>query len=285
MIGSGAFHPSAVGMASRLLPTKKLSILIFTTGGVVGLGLSQVAFSKCLDLFGGHIFPLALPALLLFPFVLRHPFPAMEEKRPPIREVLRPIIQQKRPLILLYFAQVTSYGVLLSLIFLLPDILQAKGAGPWLFKGGGHMSFIFGAFTGMVLLGVFSSRMGLKSTLLGACLSAFVLLFVFLLFPSFSTGWTIALLIAMGASLYLINPLIITWGNQLVPESPSTVSALMMGFAWCFSNLFPAFAGLLARVLTLSPAILSMGIISLALATTLLFLALTPTQEEQRVPA
>ncbi|NGX45750.1 MAG: hypothetical protein K940chlam2_00930 [Chlamydiae bacterium] len=281
MVGSGAFHPAAVGVTSNLIPSKKISILIFSTGGALGLALSQVVFSKCWDRFDGHIWPLALPALLLVPFLLRHPFPKQHTERPNLKEIFLPILKQRRPLTLLYFTQVVTYGVILSFIFLLPDILQAKGASPWLFKGGGHMCFIFGAFMGMVALGFISHRIGIKSTLLSANLSALLLFVTFLLSPTFSTGGTIALLGAMGGSLFLMNPLVISWGNQLVPESPSTVSALMMGLAWCLSNLFPAIAGLLVRLLPTAPEVMAMTIISLTLVVSMVLLALTPLQEKE----
>jgi FSR family fosmidomycin resistance protein-like MFS transporter len=281
MIGSGAFHPAAVGMTSNLIPSNRTSILIFTSGGALGLAFSQVAFSKSFELFHQQLWPLAIPSLLLIPFLLRHRFSTQDRTRPTMKEIFLPFLRHRRALTLLYLAQVIAYGVLLCFIFLLPDILQSKGASPWLCKGGGHMCFILGAFIGMVLLSLFSSRTEIKSTLFFANLSALALFFLFLLTPLVSTGWTIALLAPMGASLFLMSPLIITWGNQLIPESPSTVSALMMGLAWSFSNLFPTAAGLLARSFTTDPATMAMMAIALVLFISLLLVVLTPAQEKE----
>ncbi|MFI5335108.1 MAG: hypothetical protein ACHQT8_08155, partial [Chlamydiales bacterium] len=52
---------------------------------------------------------------------------------------------------------------------------------------------------------------------------------------------------------------IVSWGNRLVPESPSTVSAILMGFAWCFSNLGPTCAGFLTKYYEEEPYLNAIG--------------------------
>lgn len=281
MIGSGSYHPAAVGLASSLFPTKGRSILFFTSGGALGLGMSQLVFIKTLNIFGGHAYPLALPIILLWIFWFYHKLPAhlLERKHPPLRDFFAPFAAAKRSLLLLYISQVLSYGVLLTFIFLLPDILKAKGCNDWLFLGGGHMSFIFGSIVSMLLLGPLCDRLGFKKTLLGTMGCAAVLLYAFLALPLPSGFFAVIFLGLLGSCLYLLNPLIIAWGNHLVPQNPSTVSALLMGLAWCLSNLIPALAGLIASILLVSPYILSLSFIALLLFPSMLCIFLMPQRE------
>jgi fucose permease len=91
------------------------------------------------------------------------------------------------------------------------------------------------------------------------------------------------LLVCIGGFLCLINPMIVSWGNQIVSHSSSTISALLMGFAWCFSNLGPVLAGYLAKTWA---HIFSMSIISVLLLISLFLVCLiqhVPKQTEESV--
>ncbi|NGX59284.1 MAG: hypothetical protein KR126chlam3_00432 [Chlamydiae bacterium] len=281
MIGSGSFHPAAVGLATSLPPSKGRSILLFASGGALGLGLSQVIFFKSLHWFGGHAYPLLIPFLIIALFWVFHSIPEQipEKKNPPLREFFAPFALHKRSLLLLYASQVFSYGVLLSFIFLLPEILRSKGCSDWLFMGGGHMSFIFGSMLGMLLLGSLCDRLGYKKTLLIATISSIVLLNVFLFSPLPPGLFAIPFLGLLGIALNLMNPLIIAWGNHIIPQNPSTVSAFLMGLAWCFSNLIPTLAGFIATIFTTTPYIMAFSSITLFLIPTLFCILLMPQPE------
>lgn len=138
------------------------------------------------------------------------------------------------------------------------------------------MSFILGSMISMLLLGPLCDRLGFKRTLIGALSTAIIFISAFLFLPLPPGYFAVPFLGLLGASLYLSNPLIIAWGNHLVPQSPSTVSAFLMGLAWCLSNLIPASAGLIASGLKTSPYILSVGLISLLLIPSLFCVFLMP---------
>lgn len=142
------------------------------------------------------------------------------------------------------------------------------------------MSFIFGSAIGMLAFGFLCDRFGYKKTMVFTTIASIVLLYAFLFSPLPPGYFAIALLGLLGTSLYLLNPLIIAWGNSLVPQSPSTVSALLMGLAWCFSNLIPALAGLIAKMTTTAPYITSLSIISLFLFPSLACVLLIRQTEE-----
>lgn len=271
-IGSASFHPAAIGAASQLFPKKGRSILFFTSGGALGLGISQIAFTKCLDLFNGHAYPLFIPIIILALIWMFYPLEEKNRitKRATFKEFIVPFVQHRKKLTLLYFTQVTSYGVFLSFLFMLPDILQVKQVDPWLFKGGGHMCFVFGAVFGMVVMGFLCDRWGYKNLLIANIICALTLLALFLYVPISSTILLALLLACLGIPLYLMNPFITAWGNQLIPESPSTVSALLMGFAWCVSNVVPCIGGYCATHLPIQPIISTMGMISLLMIISLI---------------
>lgn len=280
MLGSSAFHPAGMGMASRLFASKNRTILLFTAGGVLGFGLSQLIFSKAVELFNGQIFPLLLPLVVLVPWLIWHRFPTETTKeRPAFRDFLIPFKLERRSLSLLYLTQVTSYGVQLAFGFLLPDILLSKHCHAWACKGGGHLSLISGMALGMVLVGFFFSGWSHKKLLTICKTTGAALLYAFLLIPEPSLVLTIIMLAALGATLYQCNPLITAWGHYLVPNHPSTISGLLMGFAWCFSNLVPMLAGLLSPLFPASPYIIPMQLVGLFLILSLALMLLIPSKQ------
>jgi MFS family permease len=94
-------------------------------------------------------------------------------------------------------------------------------------------------------MGHLSDKYGSKKILLYVVSSTIVLFYVLVFSRDLTLAGCLILLAALGALFGVINPLTIAWGHSLVPEAPSTVSGLLMGFAWCIGNLGPAFAGMM----------------------------------------
>lgn len=265
MLGSGSFHPAAMGMTGNLAGEKKGSaILFFASGGALGLGISQLAFTKLREIFQGHALIIFVPLIILLVILAFHRFPQQTFAQPSLslRGFFQPIMHCRKPLFLLYLSQVAVQGLVLAFMFLLPDILASRKCDSWLCMGGGHLCFVLGSALTMIPAGKLCDRYGQKKVLLSVVSCALLLFYVFLTHPGLSLGHSALLLSGLGAFLGIINPIIVSWGNRLVPESPSTVSALLMGFAWCFSNLGPAFAGFLSKFYVEEPylnAIASLG--------------------------
>jgi MFS transporter, FSR family, fosmidomycin resistance protein len=56
MLGSGSYHPAGAGFAGLLSPDHKgRNILFFACGGAIGLGISQLAFTKVFHLFSSFL--------------------------------------------------------------------------------------------------------------------------------------------------------------------------------------------------------------------------------------
>lgn len=271
MIGSGSFHPAAVGMTGSLSLEKKGGyILFFASGGAIGLGASQLVFTKVTTLFQGHALILFLPLLATLLLLGRFSFPLQTFAKPSLslKGFFQPIMHCKKPLFLLYLTQVANQGLVLAFIFLLPDLLSSRECHSWLCFGGGHLCFVLTSALTMIPAGYLCDKYGQKRVLLSVIFCALILFYLFLMMPPLSLAGNVLLLASLGAFLGIINPIIVSWGNCLVPESPSTVSAIMMGFAWCLSNLGPTCIGFIAKLYTEAPylnAIATMGILLFAM--------------------
>ena len=282
MIGSGAFHPAAAGMASILSPQKGRMVLIFASGGAIGLGVSQIAFTQLMNVFEGHAWIALVPlAIVLFSLFL-HPFPKQETAvtAVPLKDFFKPLMQYRRPLFLLYISQVSTQALYMSIMFLLPDLLRANACHSWLCMGGGHLCFVLAAAVTMIPAGYLCDKYGQKSVLLFVVSAAICLYYLFLGKPGLSFGATLALMAALGGVIGIINPIIVSWGNRLVPESPSTVSALLMGFAWCVGNLGPTASGLITQFFPENPFPQTLSIMGALLFLILFCIILMPRPEK-----
>jgi FSR family fosmidomycin resistance protein-like MFS transporter len=269
MLGSGAFHPAAVGIAGSLSKIYKgRAILFFASGGAVGLGVSQLIFIRLIHHFNGHALIVLAPLLGVFLWLLFHRFPDI--KTVPMTFSLK---QLPKPLFFLYFAQVGVQALVMSFTFLLPDLLVERGCHSWLCLGGGHFCFISGSALAMIPAGFLCDRFGQRNVLVTLLLAAGAALYFFLVNDTFSLFTTGALLGVLGSFIGILSPIIVSWGHRLVPDSPSTVSALLMGFAWCVGNLSPTLTGLLAKAWGYPFAF---GVMGLSIFVILLFIIRVP---------
>ncbi|HSW86430.1 MAG TPA: MFS transporter [Rhabdochlamydiaceae bacterium] len=268
MLGSGSFHPAATGIAGSLSQTHKGKIILFfASGGAIGLGISQLVFTNLMEKFNGHAYILFIPLLLIIFAIVYHQFPDQKFIGPStsIKGFFEPIMHCRKPLLLLYLSQVSIQGLMLAFMFLLPDLLRDRSCHSWLCMGGGHLCFILGSALTMVPAGYLCDKYGQKSVMLVVLCCATVLLYLFLANHSLSVGLTILLLSTLGAFLGIINPIIVSWGNRLVPQNPSTVSAILMGFAWCLSNFGPTSAGIISGYFNENAFVNAIAILGLSL--------------------
>jgi MFS transporter, FSR family, fosmidomycin resistance protein len=267
MVGSGSYHPAAVGFAGILSPERKgRNILFFASGGAIGLAISQLAFTKALDLCGGHALIFFIPVALLIIAIAFYPMPEQSANRQlSLKEFIQPLLRSKRSLLLLYMTQIFNFTLLTAFMFLLPDLMRSKSCHTWLCMGGGHLCFVLGGAMVMVPAGYLCDKYGHKSILLITIFSALLSLYSFLIQSEHSLGKTILLLTCLGGFMGTVNPIIVSWGNKLIPESPSTVSGLLMGCAWCLSNLGATWAGLLAKAITVEPIVTTLCLLGFLL--------------------
>lgn len=286
MIGSGSYHPAAAGYAALLSSDRKgRNILFFTSGGAIGLAISQLAFAQVLNLCGGHALIFFIPVVILIAVIACYPVQQQMNHsvyihRLSLREFIQPLLHAKRSLSLLYMTQVFNFTLLTAFMFLLPDLLRSKGCHDWICMGGGHLCFALGGAMVMVPAGYLCDKYGHKPVLLIAVFSALLLLYSFLIHPELSLEKTILFLTTLGGFMNIVNPMIVSWGNKLVPSSPSTVSGLLMGGAWCFANLGATWAGFLANAVTVEPITTTLCLLGLLHVMGFFFILFIPQQVE-----
>ena len=139
-LGSGAFHPAAIGLTGSLSASRKgMLIGIFASGGAAGFGCSQLVYTSVYEGTEGQTIWLAIPSLLLIfvlLFYMSNVSPALTQKR---RVDFKGFFQlfKNRNVTLLYIIQVCNQSLSWGLIFLLPDFLLSRGYEHAVCLGGG----------------------------------------------------------------------------------------------------------------------------------------------------
>jgi FSR family fosmidomycin resistance protein-like MFS transporter len=282
MMGSAAFHPSAVGLTGILSKEHKgRGILFFSTGGAIGFAISQLAFTKLISVFDGHAIIVLIPLVLVLGLLAFHKFPLENASKPAasIKGFFQPIMHCKKQIILLYLSQVATQVVVTALLFMLPDMLHTKSCTSWFCLGGGHFCYVFGSALTMIPAGYLSDKYGQKTVLLLALAASAIVFYFMLSQPVLGFGSAIFSLALLGAFLGIINPVVVSWGHRLVPESPSTISPLLMGFARCIGNLGSLGAGILASIYREDPIVTPLSILCSFLILAFICVLLVPRPE------
>lgn len=281
-LGSGAFHPSAVAFIGGLTNQRKaLFVAIFSSGGSLGMGLSQICFSNFYGKGEGQVIFILLPSILLaclllfLGYVNRETESKVKLERPGLGKFKE--FFQHPQLRLLYFNQVCNQTIAWGAIFLLPDVLISRGYGESMAYGIGHLAFILGGTLMMVPSGYLADKYSSKTVITFATLTGMVLFYTFLFVPLISTSLLILLLLGMGAAIGIVQPVAVAFGNQLCRSHPSMVSAFLMGLVWCVSETVgPAGGGLLTKLFTEDAPAKALSVLGLLFFVNLIVLAKLP---------
>ena len=166
------------------------------------------------------------------------------------------------PLTILYFAVVLRSAASVSIQSYLPFWLKEHGLAlqqssliitGFIFFGG------IGGFFGGALADRFGAR---RVSMISVLLASPVLIAGF-----YATGWLSYTLIMLGGlCLNLPLPISVVMAQRLVPGGASTVSALVMGFAWGLGAMLTPITGKLSEPLGLTKALLIVALWPLASA-------------------
>lgn len=253
-IGSGAFHPTAVALIGSLTENQKgFFISIFSSGGALGMALSQMIFSNTYFYFDGHTWPLLLPTLVLMTALLFFGFFKKNESSPNAEKSLNLQVFKnyfsEPALRHLYIAQVCNQTIFWGAIFLLPDVLLVRGYDESITFGGGHFAFIIGSALMMIPSGYIADRFSPRTVILVASSIGMIFYYSFLLNPSLSSFFLIPLLIFAGAFIGVVQPLAVALGNELGKKTPGLTGFFTMGLVWCVSeSIGPAGSGLVSKL-------------------------------------
>ncbi|HEY8462297.1 MAG TPA: MFS transporter [Blastocatellia bacterium] len=264
-VGVGIFHPQGAAMASRAASSdgsdrrQGTVMSIFSSAGTVGYSLGPLLAAVAVNRYGlENSWYTVIWGVALWLILLRY-CPALEprggtEGAPRLADALRAAWV---PLTLLYFAVVLRSAVSVSVQTYWPFALKSFGMTEMEY-GSALAGFLFFGGVGGFFGGILADRFGARRVSLASMLLATPLLL-----GAFTTRGTLsnALLMAGGAVLNLPIPISVVMAQRLVPGGASTVSALMMGFAWGAGALMTPIAGAMserfgfARALTIAAAV------------------------------
>jgi MFS transporter, FSR family, fosmidomycin resistance protein len=268
-IGIGAFHPQSAALAHRAAmewkPERQGTVMsVFSSAGTVGYALGPLIISTCVAWYGLEHSYYTMGFGILASALLWLYCPALERQEraadaPPLRQLLK---DARVPLTILYFAVVLRSAASVSIQSYLPFWLQEHGLAlqqssliitGFIFFGG------IGGFFGGALADRFGAR---RVSMISVLLASPVLLLGF-----FTTGWlSYTLILFGGLCLNLPLPISVVMAQRLVPGGASTVSALVMGFAWGLGALLTPITGKLSEPLGLTKALLIVALWPLASA-------------------
>jgi FSR family fosmidomycin resistance protein-like MFS transporter len=243
-------------------PDKQGTVMsIFSSAGTVGYALGPLIISTCVVWFGlEHSYYTVGTGLIAVALLWLYcpPLEAAQKAHntPPLRSLLRAAAV---PLAILYFAVVLRSAASVSIQSYLQYWLEGQGLSfrqasavgtGFLFFGG------IGGFFGGILADRFGAR---RVSMISVTCAAPILLAAFLTTGPLSYG----LVMLGGGALNLPLPIAVVMAQRLVPGGASTVSALVMGFAWGLGGLMAPLTGKLSEWYGLRTALMIVAVLPL----------------------
>ena len=274
-IGVGMFHPQGAALVSRAATAdgsdrrQGMMMSVFSSSGTVGYSLGPLLVAVIVNRYGlDHSWYAAVWGVAFWVVLFRY-CPPLEPRSvgvgaPALTDALRAAWV---PLTLLYFAVVLRSAVAVSVQTYWPFALKSFGMTEMEY-GSVLAGFLFFGGVGGFFGGMLADRLGARRVSMVSMLLAAPLLLA-----AFSTRGTLSnvLLMAGGTVLNLPIPISVVMAQRLVPGGASTVSALMMGFAWGAGALMTPIAGAMSQKLGFARALTIAAVVPLVSAALLWF--------------
>ncbi len=289
-IGSGCFHPSASSLVNTMIPSKRgILMTIFASGGSLGLASSQIIFTQAHHAFDGKTIWLAAP-LVVLAIILLFFRPSKANNGMPLSGNKAKLSDcfsffKNSTLRSLYLSQVANQSLYWGIIFILPDVLKTLGHADWISYGGGHFCFILGGALMMVPSGFLADRYSPRLLMLILGIIGVICFYMIILFGGVSMLLTLPVLFILGACLAVMNPVAVSFGVRLVPDSPGAISAFLMGLVWCVSEaLGPGGVGLMTKMFTDYAPVKALAILGLFFLVQIYHTLLLPKENLKDIP-
>ncbi len=247
--GISAFHPQAASIVSQSSGRRKgFHMSVFVTTGMLGFALGPVYITTVIALVGlGSSLWAGLPGVAMSLYLILYgPKPS---RAAPLhhRTLLSRLMEQRKPLLILYLLVVIRGTIQVIFVAFLPLYLTLHGYGEGEAAQVLSLFLLAGGSAGF-LGGILSDRFGGKGILAVSMVGSLPLLLAFL----WSQGpISIALCILGGGVLLSTSPVNVVMAQQIVPEATSTISALLMGFAWGVGGLLLPVVGFVSQTVGL----------------------------------
>jgi FSR family fosmidomycin resistance protein-like MFS transporter len=234
--GIASFHPHAASNATiGIIRHRGRAMAIFISAGTAGLAFGPTYFSAVsgrLGLLGTYW--AAAPGVALSVFLLFF-------LRPPAREThasphfdWQPLRAVRKPMTILFLLVFIRSIVQITFTQFLPLYLSTQ-RGYSLATSSLNLTLYLGiGAIGGLIGGNLADRFGGRRVIITSMIGSVPFLALFL----FTGGWISSVSLAIsGLILLCTNPVNVVIAQELAPSQTSTVSALMMGFAWGTAGL------------------------------------------------
>ena len=260
-LGISLFHPAGVNIAAAAGSARKeRSVSVFIFIGTIGYSISQPYFSLVTGALGTRFsFILALPAILLAIFFLfgsRIEIAGAEQRLAP-RHIGRIVKGKIGIFLLLFFIMVLRHGFIMSLGFFIAKLFSDWGFSRNFYSFAGT-SYNLSCALGVLASGMVAHRINAKTIML-ISLVGFGPFFAVLIVAGMN-GYLLLAFLALGATgfmLQLAHVSNIVLGHRLLPEGTSTVSGVLMGFAWAFGRMAQPLVPVFADFFDFAPGLVS----------------------------
>lgn len=244
-VGIGAFHPQAAAMASRASGEKRrLGMSIFSSAGTIGLAFGPSMVALTVERYGLDrtyllgVFGVAALLALLTLYRKEHDYATVATPAEKGRSMSGSMRAHLKPLLLLYAITVVLSANQLLIVNYIPFWLSEQGLSLQT-KGTVISVFLLFAGFGGILGGATAERFGGRRVTIVSRVAAGPALLLAFLLPSPISLFFLGLGGLLLASTIPVN---VSMAQELVPERTSTISALMMGFAWGMGAFAPVLA-------------------------------------------
>ncbi|MBI4252360.1 MAG: MFS transporter [Candidatus Tectomicrobia bacterium] len=233
---AGLCHPDMASRASHLSQRHKgLAVSAFVTGGRLGFALGPLVAIGVAKAFGMEwlwLYALvALVAALGVRWGLPEPPPgaqADEGGLSLLRSLRASLGEAGLPLVILTALTLCRAVVNINLMGFLPTLYVEWGLGLWS-GGAANAILLFSGGLGVMLGGVLADRIGMRAIVITAQVLSFFSLVAFLASPP---GLGMAVLTAVGLSMYLMMGVGIAYAQEMMPRNRGFASSIMLGVAW-----------------------------------------------------
>lgn len=267
-LGSSLFHPAGMNIAGAAGRNRRdKSVAVFSTVGTIGFSFSQPIFSAFTGVFGTNssfilMFPTLCLALLflLFSRVMIHG----PEKRIPLGELRRVLVGRFNPILLLFLIMVFRTSFVSAMSTFLAKTFEEWGFSRTVYSSVAPVFMLAGA--GGILVAGHIAHLVRPRRLLFISLTAFLPFFLLFLYfgRQLSLFPTLLCLALCGAVIHGGYASNIVLGHRIAPEMTSTISGILMGFAWAAASYGPTLCAYTRDALRMLPG-LSSGLLLLTL--------------------
>jgi FSR family fosmidomycin resistance protein-like MFS transporter len=253
-IGHSALHPQSAAMIGDIGRRRAgFFMSVWMIGGTLGMAIGPLIVTVVVSRFGliGTTYTIVL-ALIITIFLIRLvPNSPVREGVPDSYSLRRYLFPKIRPLALLWILVVIRSATAMSFLNFLSVLLIQKGF-PLLTSGFAVSLFTGGGAFGGFIGGTLSDYVGRKKVMLASFLLSPVFLFFFLQSHGIPS---LGLLVIGGICIWGTSPVIIVSAQELVPESRTLVSSMMMGLGWGVGAILVTVTGLLGDTIGLEKAL------------------------------